>query len=168
MSLCSSTTFLGYIITAGRIAMDPKKMRAVEQWPQPTNRKSLQRFLGFTNFYRRFIHSYSSIAAPIMCLTSTKVRFTWGPEAEEAFRSLKGRFTSAPILVHPDPERQFIMEVDASNTGLGAVLSQRSAGDAKVHLCAFYSHKLSPAERNYDIGNKELLAVKLTIEEWRQ
>ena len=124
--------------------------------------------MGFANFYRRFIRNYSSIAAPLTRLTSTKVRFTWNPEAEAAFRGLNGRFTSAPILINPDPERQFIVEVDASNTGVGAVLSQRSAGDAKVHPCAFYSHRLSPAERNYDIGNKELLAVKLAIEEWRQ
>ena len=70
--------------------------------------------------------------------------------------------------MHPDPERQFIVEVDASNTGVGAVLSQRSAGDSKVHPCAFYSHRLSHAKRNFDIGNKELLAVKLALEEWRQ
>ena len=70
--------------------------------------------------------------------------------------------------MNPDPERQFIVEVDTSNTEVGAVLSQRSAGDAKVHPCAFYSHRLSPAEQNYDIGNRELLAVKLAIEEWRQ
>ena len=79
---------------------------------------------------------------------------------------LKRRFTTAPILVHPDPETQFIVEVDASNVGVGAILSQRSAGDSKVHLCAFYSHRLSPAKQNYDIGNKELLAVKLALEEW--
>ena len=148
--------------------MDPEEVRAVEQWPTPTDRKALQRFLGFANFYRRFIRNYSSITAPLTRLTSTKVRFAWEQEAEEAFRNLKGRFTSAPILVHPDPERQFIVEVDASNTGVGAVLSQRSTGDAKVHPCAFYLHRLSPAKRNYDIGNKELLAVKLAIEEWRQ
>ena len=165
---CTSTTFLGYIISAGSIAMDPEKVRAVEQWPNPTDRKSLQRFLGFANFYRRFIRNYSSTAAPLTRLTSPKVKFIWSPETEAAFRGLKGRFTSAPILINPDPERQFIVEVDASNTGVGAVLSQRSAGDAKVHPCAFYSHRLSPAERNYDIGNKELLAVKLAIEEWRQ
>ena len=74
----------------------------------------------------------------------------------------------APILVHPDPERQFIVEVDASNTGVGAVLTQRLAGDTQVHPYAFYWHRLSPAKRNYDIGNKELLAVKLAIKEWRQ
>ena len=165
---CTSTTFLGYIILAGSIAMDLEKVRAVEQWPNPTDRKSLQRFLGFANFYRRFIRNYSSIAAPLTRLTSTKVRFAWSPEAEAAFWGLKGRFTSAPILIHPDPERQFIVEVDASNTGVGAVLSQCLAGDAKVHLCAFYSHRLAPAGLNYDIGNKELLAVKLAIEEWRQ
>ena len=165
---CSTTTFLGYIVTAGSIAMDPEKVRAVEQWPTPTDRKALQRFLGFANFYRQFIRNYSSIAAPLTRLMSTKVGFSWGSEADEAFRSLKGCFTSAPILVLPDPDRQFIVEVDASNTGVGAVLSQRSAGDAKVHPCVFYSHRLSPAECNYDIRNKELLVVKLAIEESRQ
>ena len=140
----------------------------MEQWSTPTDWKALQRFLGFANFYRRFIRNYSSIAAPLTRLTSTKVKFSWGQEAEDAFQGLKGRFTSAPILVHPDPERQFIVEVDASDTGVGAILSQRLAGDAKVHPCAFYLHRLSAAEINYDIGNKELLAVKLAIEEWRQ
>ena len=80
---------------------------------------------------------------------------------------LKERFTSAPILVFPDPGRQFIVDVDASDTGVGAVLSQRSVKDQKVQPCAFFSRKLSPAERNYDIGNRELLAVKLALEEWR-
>ena len=140
--------------------MDPEKVQAVEEWPTPTDRKSLQRFLGFANFYRRFNRNYSSIAAP---LTSTRVKFHWGQEAEEAFRELKKRFTSAPILVHPDSEAQFIVEVDASNVGVGAILSQRLAGDSKVHPCAFYPHRLSPVKQNYDIGNKELLAVKLAL-----
>ena len=69
---------------------------------------------------------------------------------------------------HPDPDCQFIVEVDASNIGVGAILSQRSAGDSKVHPCAFYLHRLFPAKQNYDIGNKELLAIKLALEEWRQ
>ena len=103
-----------------------------------------------------------------MRLTSTKVRFCWDQEAKEAFQELWRRFTTAPILIHPDSEKKWIVEVDASNVGVGAILSQRSAGDNKVHPCAFYSLWLSPAEQNYDIRNKELLAVKLALEEWRQ
>lgn len=89
------------------------------------------------------------------------------PAAEKAFCELKKRFTSAPILCRPDPSRQFIVEVDASDGGVGAVLSQRSETDQKLHPCAFFSHKLSPTERNYDIGDRELLPVKLALAEWR-
>ena len=150
---------------SGNISMDPEKVRAVEEWPKPNDRKALQCFLGFTNVYRRFIRNYSTIAAPLTYLTSVKVCFSWDQEAEKAFLELKRRFTSAPILVHP--KAQFIVEVDASNVGVGPILSQRLARDSKVHPCAFYSHCLSPAKQNY-IGNKELLAVKLAFEEWRQ
>ena len=142
-------------------------MSAVSDWPIPDSRKQLQRFLGFANFYRRFIRGYSMVAAPLMALTSLKVPFQWTSPADEAFRSLKGRFTSAPILQMPDPERQFVVEVDASDVGVGGVLSQRAAKDQKLHPCAFFSRQLTPAERNYDIGNRELLAVKLALEEWR-
>lgn len=127
----------------------------------------MQRFLGFANFYRRFIRNYSSLAAPLTGLTSTKVHFHWTDEAEHAFQSLKDKFTSAPVLIQPDPARQFIVEVDASDTGVGAVLSQRAEVDNKVHPCAFFSRRLCPAERHYDVGNRELLAIKLALEEWR-
>ena len=162
---CSSTAFLGYIISTGNLSMDPEKVRAVEEWPKPADRKALQRFLGFINFYRRFIRNYSTIAAPLTHLTSTKINFCWDQDAERAFIKLKRRFTTAPILVHPDSDTQFIVEVDAANVRVGTILSQHSAGDSKVHPCAFYSHQLSP---NYGIGNKELLAVKLAPEEWPQ
>ena len=95
------------------------------------------------------------------------MQFHWSPEADAAFRILKHRFTSAPILTLPDPQLQFVVEVDASNEGVGAILSQRSEQDGKVHPCAFLSRRLSKAERNYDVGNRELLAVKLALEEWR-
>ncbi|KAG1928800.1 retrotransposable element [Pimephales promelas] len=88
--------------------------------------------------------------------------------AQEAFDRLKVLFTTAPILIMPDITRQFIVEVDASEVGVGAVLSQRSASDNKVHPCAFFSHRLSSAERNYDVGNRELLAIRLALGEWRQ
>ena len=148
--------------------MDPEKVRAVEEWPKPNDRNSLQRFLGFANFYRRFIRNDSSIAAPLTQLTSTKIGFRWDQVADKAFQGLRKRFTMAPILIHPNPDNQFIVEVDASNVSVGAVLSQRTAEDSKVHPCAFFSHHLSLAEHNYDIGNKELLAVKLALEECRQ
>ena len=83
---CASTAFLGYVISSGSISMDPEKVQAMEKWPKPVDRKALQRFLGFANFYRRFIRSYSTIAAPLTRLMSTRVRFLWDEEAEKALR----------------------------------------------------------------------------------
>lgn len=162
-----SVPFLGFIIGHDSIQMDPEKVRAVNEWPVPSDRKQLQRFLGFANFYRRFIRRFSMIAAPLHALTSAKSKFQWNPQAQQAFLRLRRCFTTAPILMLPDTKRQFIVEVDASEVGVGAVLSQRSPIDNKVHPCAFLSRKLSPAERNYDVGNRELLAVKAALEEWR-
>ncbi|XP_055015782.1 uncharacterized protein LOC129410863 [Boleophthalmus pectinirostris] len=163
----TSVNFLGFVIQQGQIKADPEKVKAVAEWPRPETRKQLQRFLGFANFYRRFIKDYSRKAAPLTRLTSTLTPFKWSSEAEDAFATLKSLFTSAPVLTHPDPSRQFIVEVDASDSGVGAVLSQRSTGDQRIHPCAFFSHRLSPAEVNYDIGNGELLAVVLALQEWR-
>ncbi|KAL0161345.1 hypothetical protein M9458_045070, partial [Cirrhinus mrigala] len=163
----TQTQFLGFIITPDHVEMDPKKVEAVLNWPIPTTVKEVQRFIGFANFYRRFIKNFSSVVAPLTALTKGgKTRIQWGPEAAEAFQDLKRRFTSAPILTIPDPERPFVVEVDASEVGIGAILSQRD-GDGKLHPCAFMSHRLSEAERNYHVGDRELLAVKLALEEWR-
>uniref|UniRef100_A0A3P9KPU5 Gypsy retrotransposon integrase-like protein 1 n=2 Tax=Oryzias latipes TaxID=8090 RepID=A0A3P9KPU5_ORYLA len=162
-----SVAFLGYILEAGQIKPDPSKLRAVSEWEVPQSRKKLQQFLGFANFYRRFIRNYSSIAAPLTQLTSIKVPYVWNNAADSAFHELKELFTSAPILIQPDPHKQFIVEVDASDSGVGAVLSQRESPSGKLKPCAFFSRKLNPAERNYDVGNRELLAIKLALEEWR-
>ena len=162
-----TVSFLGFIVAPGRVQMDPAKVSAVAEWPTPDSRKKVQQFLGFANFYRRFVRGFSAIAAPLHVLTSTQVPFRWSPEADKAFQELKHRFTTAPILTLPDPRRQFVVEVNASNEGVGAVLSQRSEKDGKMHPCAFLSRWLSQAERNYDVGNRELLAVKLALEEWR-
>ncbi|KAL0179864.1 hypothetical protein M9458_025306 [Cirrhinus mrigala] len=136
------TSFLGYQVSHQGVKMDSSKIQAVTEWPQPSTIKELQRFLGFANFYRRFIR------------------------ADRAFSTLKASFTSAPILKHPDPELPFVVEVDASDCGIGAILSQRHGQPGKLHPCAFYSRKLTSAERNYDVGNKEL-SMKAAIEEWR-
>ncbi|KAL0195094.1 hypothetical protein M9458_008666, partial [Cirrhinus mrigala] len=163
-----SISFLGYVISPEGIAMDETKVNAVRNWPRPRTIKELQRFLGFSNFYRRFIRNFSTVAAPLSSmLKQGKTRLTWTPSAIQAYDELRQRFTTAPILHHPDPNLPFLVEVDASSTGVGAVLSQRQGQPPKTFPCAYFSHKLSPAERNYDVGNRELLAIKLALEEWR-
>ncbi|XP_057205863.1 uncharacterized protein LOC130564019 [Triplophysa rosa] len=111
--------------------MDPAKVRAVSDWPTPVSRKVVQQFLGFTNFYRRFIRNFGQVAA----LTSTRNRFEWSAAAQAAFDELKNRFVTAPILVTPDPTRQFVVEVDASEVGVGAVLSQSETTMSAIGSC---------------------------------
>ncbi|KAK3513472.1 hypothetical protein QTP70_015467, partial [Hemibagrus guttatus] len=160
--------FLGYNISHSGIQMDEGKITAVRDWPAPATVNELQWFLGFTNFYRRFISNYSSIADPLTNLLRNKPKsLLWSPAAEGAFNTLKRAFTTAPLLIHPDPNKPFVVEVDVSTTGVGAVLSQQQGNPSRLHPCAFFSHKLNPAERNYNIGNRELLAIKLALEEWR-
>lgn len=118
-----SVSFLGFVVEEGQLKTDPAKTEAVLEWPTPSTRKQLQRFLGFANFYRRFIRDYSRVAAPLTKLTSVKLPFSWSPDADEAFVKLKVLFCSAPVLCHPDPALQFVVEVDASDSGIGAVLS---------------------------------------------
>ncbi|KAK3511222.1 hypothetical protein QTP70_032609 [Hemibagrus guttatus] len=105
------------------------------------------------NFYRRFISNYSSIADPLTNLLRNKPKsLLWSPATEGAFNTLKRAFTTAPLLIHPDPDKPFVVEVDASTTGV-VLLSQQQGNPSRLHPCAFFSHKLNPAERNYDISN---------------
>ncbi|KAK3572485.1 hypothetical protein QTP86_033914 [Hemibagrus guttatus] len=163
-----SVQFLGYNIDHSGVRMDERKVTAVKDWPISTSVKELQRFLGFANFYRRFIQGFSPITSPLTSLLRNKPKsLSWTPAAMQAFDTLKTEFTTAPLLTHPDPDRPFVVEVDASTTGVGVVLSQQQGNPCKLHPCAFFSRKLNPAEVNYDIGNRELLAIKLALEEWR-
>lgn len=146
--------------------MGPAMVRTISNWPVPDSRKSLQQFLGFANFYQRFNRNLGQVAAPLTALTSTKAKFAWTVAAQSAFDELKCRFMSASILVTPDSAWQFVVEVDASEVGVGAVLSKISRQDNKLHPCAYFSHRLSPAERNYDIVNRELLVVQLALGDW--
>ncbi|KAK3521086.1 hypothetical protein QTP86_013379 [Hemibagrus guttatus] len=148
--------------------MDVVKVRAVTDWPVPTTVRELQRFLDFTNFYRRFIRNYSSVAGPLTSLLRGKPkRLAWTDQARAAFQQLKDCFTMAPILRHPDSDSPFVVEADASSSALGAVLSQRHGEPGKLHPCVFYSRKLTTTEANCDLGNRELLAIKAALEEWR-
>lgn len=124
--------------------------------------------MGFCNFYRCFIRNYSTIVAPLTSLTKGgKNKLSWNPNAENAFIKIKEGFTTSPKLKHLNPEAQLIVKLDALDTGVGAILSQRSGEKLKMLPVVFYLKKLSPAKRNYDVGNWELLAVTLALKEWR-
>ncbi|XP_069599266.1 uncharacterized protein [Ranitomeya imitator] len=115
--------FLGYVMSSRGICMDESKTQAIKNWPVPKNVKEVQRFIGFANFYRHFIRNFSEVVSPITQLTRKRSTFSWTPQAQEAFSHLKSKFTTAPILVHPNPELAFIVEVDASDCAIGAILS---------------------------------------------
>ncbi|KAI2652624.1 Transposon Tf2-9 polyprotein [Labeo rohita] len=152
---------------AESVQMDQGKVNAILEWPLPSSVKKLQRFLGFSNFYCHFIQNYSSTTAPLTSLLRGKPKhLTWNPAAQEAFQLLKTIFSTAPLLHHPDPELPFTVEIDTFITGVGAVLSQAVGEPPLLHPCAF-SRKLSPVEQDYDVGNRELLAIKLALEKWR-
>ena len=103
--------------------MDPAKVASLLDWPIPQSVKEVQSFLGFANFYKKFIMGYSTLACPLTSLTRKGAKFHWTPEAEAAFQSLKTAFTSAPILQHFQPNLPLTIEADASDFGLGCVLS---------------------------------------------
>ena len=126
----------------------------------------MQRFLEFAGFYRRFIRDYSRVVLPLTRLTGEHVPFDWSPECEAAFNTLKTAFTTAPVLHHFDHDREVIVETDASDFVSAGVLSQYG-DDGILHPVAFYSKKHSPAECNYEIYNKELMAIIRAFEEWR-
>uniref|UniRef100_A0A4W5NSQ7 ribonuclease H n=1 Tax=Hucho hucho TaxID=62062 RepID=A0A4W5NSQ7_9TELE len=163
-----AVSFLGYRISTSGVVIECDRVTAVRNWPTPTTVKEVQRFLGFANYYRRFTLGFGQVAAPITSLLKGgPARLRWSAEADRAFSRLKELFTNAPLLAHPDPSLAFIVKLDVSEAGVGAVLSQRSGTPPKLRPCAFFSRKLDPAERNYDVGDRELLAVVKALKVWR-
>lgn len=158
-------TYLGLIVSTTGTKMDPAKVSCVTAWPQPRNVKDVQSFLGFCNFYRRFIPRFSALAAPLTALTRKNVPFSWSSSCDLAFRELKAAFVSDSVLRHFDPTLPTVLETDASDYVVAAVLSQHQA-DGELHPVAFMSRKMTPPECNYDIYDKELLAVVAAFEAW--
>ena len=158
--------YLGSILTTEGICIDNTKTTAVQDWPTPKNLKEVQSFLGFANFYRRFIKEYSRTAAPLTELTKKEETFTWGNSQERVFQELKEKFTSAPILASFDPGQQIIMETDASDQALGSCLCQPDTENC-LHSVAYRSRKFSGPELRYDVHDKELLAIVDAFQEWR-
>ncbi|KAF8658914.1 hypothetical protein AX16_001939 [Volvariella volvacea WC 439] len=147
--------------------MDPSKVEAVFSWPIPTKVKHVQAFLSFANFYHHFIEGFGKIAKPLTSLTKKDIPWTWGKEQQEAFDALKQAFTSAPVLRIPNDVNLFRLSTDASEFATEAVLSQLGPIDKRWHPVAYYSKALNPAECNYEIYDKELLAIIRGLDEYR-
>ena len=162
----SRVNFLGYIISPEGVGMDQEKIRTVVEWEAPDSVKGVQSFLGFANFYRRFIEGYSKLTRPLTDLTKKSEKFLSSDECGRAFEELKQSFTSAPILRHYDPELPCIIECDASDFAIGAVLSQEFEG--RLHPVALHSRKMNKHEINYEIRDKELLAITAAFKEWHR
>jgi len=159
--------YLGLVISENKVKMDPVKVTGVCDWPTPENRTDVQAFIGFVNFYRRFIQDFSTIARPLFDLTRSDKAWNWDTKEQEAFECLKTAVTTAPVLVSPQDSEPFRIKADSSDFASGAILSQQLPGGEKWHPVAFYSKSLSPVERNYETHNKEMLAIIRALEEWR-
>jgi hypothetical protein len=159
-------SFLGFIITPEGISMDPERILTIADWPVPESVLDIQVFLGFCNFYRRFIEGYSRVVLPITRLLRKGQRFIWSAEAQSAFDQLKASFTSAPILAHFDPKLPVTLHADSSGFAISGIVSQPDANDV-LHPVAFWSRKCIPAECNYDIHDREMLAIVECFKHWR-
>ncbi|KAK6224224.1 reverse transcriptase domain protein [Colletotrichum tabaci] len=158
--------YLGFTITPGEIRMDDKKIAAVKDWPRPQNVKDIQSFLGFVNFYRRFLKGYSGKINPLIKLTRKDTTFEWTNEQDKAFEDIKQQVLSEPVLMIPDPRKPFELETDASDYAIGGQLGQRDE-EGRLHPCGFFSKKLSGPELNYQIHDKELMAIIEAFREWK-
>jgi len=161
--------FLGHVISESGIEVQEDKMATVRDWPAPKTLSELRSFLGLCSYYRRFILGFAYIAAPLDCLLRKQAKFIWTAEQDEAFNCLKQRLTTAPVLGMPTiatNEGQFYLDCDASNVGLGAVLSQKQ-GESEA-VIAYASRSLTKAERNYDVTRRELLAIVYGLKAYKQ
>jgi len=159
--------YLRLVISENKIEMDPVKVAGVHDWPTPENRTDVQAFIDFVNFHRCFIWDFSTIARPLFDLTHSDKVWNWDAKKREAFEHLKIVVTTTPVLVSPQNSEPFRIEANSSDFTSRAVLSQQLPGEEKWHPVAFYSKSLSPVEWNYEIHDKEMLAIIRALEEWR-
>ena len=153
--------FLGHVVSASGVSVDPEKVEAVMSWDRPKSVLEIRSFLGLAGYYRRFIEDFSPLEAPMTRLTRKEVKFAWDDRCEEAFQELKKRLTSAPILIVSDKGQRYIVYFDASRAGLGCVLMQSG------RVVAYGSCQLKNHEQNYPTHNMELAVVVFALKIWR-
>ncbi len=167
--------FLGVRVENNQMKMEDAKIEKVRDWTPPQNLKEVQRFLGFTGYYRYFIQGYSAIARPLLNLTKQVTPWHWEEPQQRAFDTLKARMCTKPVLQQPDFKKVFYLQTDASAYGVGAVLSQEGGtmmsnspnSKPRQHPIAYYSNTFTPTEQNYDIYEREFLGVVKALEHWR-
>ncbi len=158
--------YLGHEVSRKGVATDPTKIHQVAHWPVPQSVKDVQKFLGLATYYHRFVRNFASIAKPLHRLTEKTATFEWTVECQEAFAELRHRLCTAPVLAFPDFTKPFILDTDASNKGIGAVLSQLDDQNQE-HVIAFASRMLSKSERRSCVTRCELLAVVVFTQQFR-
>jgi len=161
-----SVEYLGYLLSPQGLTMSPDKIQTVCDWPEPRKVKDIQSFLGFANFYRRFIYNYSDIVVPLTRLTRKDTPWNFTDDCRRAFAALKTAFTTAPVLTHWMPDVPIVVETDASDYAIAGILSVQCP-DNELRPVAFYSRTLTPPELNYDTHDKELLAIYEAFRSWR-
>jgi len=158
--------FLEVVIGPKGVEMQKEKVERVLNWPAPRNIKEVQKFLGLTNYYRRFIKDFARIAAPLHALVRKEQKWKWEKKQEEAFGKLKAVFMTGPVLAIPNIDRKMRVEADASDYAMERVLLTKCE-DRKWRPVAFISKSLNTTEKNYKIHDKEMLAVIRCLEAWR-
>ena len=158
--------YLGHVITPQGLKTAQRHLRAVEEFPVPTSVSSVRQFLGLASYYRRFVKSFAMIASPLHALTKKNTRFQWTQECQHAFDILRQKLIEAPVMAYPSFDKEFILETDASVSGLGAVLSQVQE-DGLPHPVAYGSRATSPSEKNYGITDLETLAVVWSLSHFK-
>ena len=159
-----SVHYLGHVVSSEGVETDPAKIQCIADWMTPSNAKELKQFLGLASYYRRFVRGFAKIASPLHHLSEKKKAWAWTDECEQAFKLLKHHLISAPILRLPNFSQDFILDADASENGLGAVLSQV---DGHEQVVAYASTALTKAEKNYCATRKELLALVWGVHHFR-
>ena len=157
--------YLGHLITAGGFTTHPDKTKIIESYPIPTSVKELRAFLGLCGFYRKFVNNFAKLSQPLTFLTRKDVKFTWGPQLQEAFLTLKRALITPPVLRYPDFSKQFIVNTDASATTVAAILTQKHEG-VELPIC-FSSRSLNAEERRYSAIERECLAVVFAVKTYR-
>lgn len=153
--------YLGHVINSQGVSSDPDKIHKVANWPTPANCKDVHSFLGLAGYYRKFVKHFGIIARPLFNLIKKNMPFVWTSETDTAFKLLKQNLIEAPVLCLPDFTKTFVIDTDACDTGVGAVLQQDG------HPIAYMSKPLSNKNRGLSTYEKECLAILMAVEQWR-